>query len=162
MHMESVRDGFAAVRGNIDSGIRRASGSLASGGPLGGAGSSSSSRLQADEDIELPILEATTALSDGCGCRSCMLIMSTDPKCQRQLLSPSKWMRTLTYCPDKHWLHCLADMVPLLLSCTALNLAPSGIASGVAPDVGKIGHHLPDAGNINITNKFQTPDRRLL
>lgn len=62
--MESVRDGFAAVGRNIDSGVRRASGSLASVGPL--SGGSSTNLAAADEDIELPILEATTALSDGC------------------------------------------------------------------------------------------------
>lgn len=63
--MSSVRDGLAAVRENIDSGLRRASDSLHSGGPLAVV-SGSSSQLPIDaEDIELPILEATTALSDG-------------------------------------------------------------------------------------------------
>ena len=61
--MESVRDGFATVGRNIDSGVRRASGSLASVGPL--SGGSSANLAAADEDIELPILEATTTLSDG-------------------------------------------------------------------------------------------------
>ena len=61
--LDLVRDGFAAVQGSRNGGTRPG-GSV--GGPLG-ASSSSSSHLQQDaEDIELPILEATTALSDGC------------------------------------------------------------------------------------------------
>ncbi len=68
--MASVRDGLAAVRDNIDVGLRCGSSSLAGGsslavGSLHGFNSQSRPSQSQLEDIELPILEATTALSDG-------------------------------------------------------------------------------------------------